>query len=216
MNFVIAMTAVFCLVPLFYSYLIFENCWRTSYGAKIPFKRIQPKGKWLLLIPGSLAIVGTFSFFDGEWGAAISLMPKLMAISCYLTVLFFWLLWYRSPDPLSMPIDVVVKHYWRYAQRVDLAKMHPQGSDTRKRLDAKDTFTIPGTTIEALLMMYLEYLRSIGQVLIGHPTFEKVPGAELFAITTHEFGDPEIEYVHEVMYVPDPGVAAFSSEVNIK
>lgn len=210
MNLANIMTVIFCLMTAMLTNAVFSNFWFTPWCARVPFKRIQ--WKWALAIPGALAVIGTFSFFDSDWSSPISLMPKLVVISVYVTTIWCLIRWYRAPDSLNITIDFVVKHYWFYALRIDFGKYHPENSTNRKILDANDVFVIPCVYIESAYCVYLSFLKSIGQVNVQDIVCDSKVGVKMCAFETQEENHPDIKYLHTVMSIPEQGIIAFSSE----
>lgn len=203
---------IFCLAMASMIHMIFSERWQTPYGARIPFKRVQQK--YMLIVPAFFALLGTFSFFTSGWEDPLEAIPKWLAISVYLTTILCLVRWYMSKDPMMVPIDVVMKHYWPHAQRIDLAE-HTQKENMKNGLKNYDTFIVTNTSGLEILQVYLGYVKSLGQTLVGGADIEVIDeGTKMYSFEAEEKTDKEtLIYQHKIMRIDSPPIVAFYTEI---
>lgn len=212
MNAANIITLLFCLATAGVTYVIFSECWQTPYGARIPFRRIQQK--WMLTFPVSFALLGMFSFLTSGWENPIETLPKWLAISVCITTGLCLIRWYRSKDPMQVPIDIVIKHYWPQAQRFEPAQYAQQANIQNELLKCRDIFTITNVSGLEILLVYMRYVKSLGQTLIGDPNIEVTDGSTIYQFRSEEKTPAEVfTYEHQILCIVNPPMVSFHSKI---
>lgn len=213
MNSANIITLLFCLTTVGVTYVIFSERWLTPYGARIPFRRIQQK--WMLTFPVSFALLGMFSFFTSGWENPIETLPKWLAISVCITTGLCLIRWYRSKDPMQVPIDIVIKHYWPQAQRLEPAQHAAQQAYIQSELQkGRDTFIITNVSGLEILLVYMRYVQSLGQTLIGDQNIKVTDGSTIYQFRSEEKTPAEVfAYKHQILCIVNPPIVSFHSSI---
>ncbi len=213
---------VFVLVAVFYTHVAFSNLY-TTYGLRRDLQQV-PKWKWAaFLIPTALIILGIPGITT--WDNPLTVTTNIICISVVIAVVIEIIRWWKAKHGLDITLEECFRMMWKGIEVLDpkTVSLNADEADFQRRVqknpqkNSMAMFRLRGTSLRAVLLVYLDYLVSIGHKEVDwkeKEMFERIAARAAkptwFLLTASEDG---IAMLHHVMYDPEPGIITVLSDI---
>ncbi len=213
MNLANGLTVLFCLMSAGVTYWIIRMTWYTTIGTRRPIKNLDWRVH-LLLLPLCVAFLGTWSIImDPDWTNPIQLMPKVVALSVWITLGLSLVKWFRAPNPMDVTLESFMRRHWPKTQivRADEYKNETENDpELAEMFEAGNVLRIPDTNLMALVFVYFDYLRSTGHEI--QDPMHSVKSGQFGSLGFCSKNDGDT-FHHIIIYCEKTSTATFSENV---
>ncbi len=149
---------------------------------------------------------------DSDWTNPIQLMPKVVGMSVWATLLFSFVKWFRAPDPMEVTLDCFLRRQWPEARSL-LASEYKEhiGDDPElnELFNEGNALLIPNASLTALYFVFTDYLVSIGHMVKRKDPLNVLKLGQWSSLSFWSENDGD-KFTHIILYSELTGIATFN------